>query len=504
MRLKGILILSLLTTFHFAVKAQLPPATELSTLNGFNGFKVESLASNYFATSASNIGDINGDGIDDFAFGDTLSSFNNENDGAVHVIFGNNEPFQNTLNINSLNGSNGVTFVGEQAFGQAGWSVNSAGDINDDGLNDMIIGALTEDNGNLSGTGATYVVYGNSNGFSHPFSLSSLDGSNGFKVYGLAENDYIGRSVNTIGDINADNIGDVIICSGDISVDALFQAGVCYVLFGSPSISHPFDLGSLNGSNGFIIKSATAGERLGYASGSAGDFNNDGINDLYIGAGTTGKAYVIYGKSAVFASEFNLLEINGNNGFSVSDGSLSNATPISHAGDINHDGVSDIIIGHESKNNFTGSAYVLYGGDSWPQFFSLSGVNGSNGLTINGINENDMTGAAVSSAGDVNGDGKDDILIGSPGFNQYNGGAYVIYGHENLATTINLVELDGENASAIIGEDIFNGFSGQVVSAAGDINLDGKTDIIIGAPNSSRAYVVISNDVIFANGLELF
>ena len=140
MRLKGILILSLLTTFHFAVKAQLPPATELSTLNGFNGFKVESLASNYFATSASNIGDINGDGIDDFAFGDTLSSFNNENDGAVHVIFGNNEPFQNTLNINSLNGSNGVTFVGEQAFGQAGWSVNSAGDINDDGFDDFMIG----------------------------------------------------------------------------------------------------------------------------------------------------------------------------------------------------------------------------------------------------------------------------------------------------------------------------------------------------------------------------
>jgi hypothetical protein len=478
--------------------AQLPATIDLSNLNGFNGFKFEASSSDYFGGSVSSIGDINGDGIDDIAIGDTTADTLNTDDGAVYVIFGKSDSFQSQLNIDSLNGSNGLAFIGEQAFGQAGWSVNPAGDFNDDGIDDLIIGALTVDNNQTLGTGAIYVIYGNSTGFNHPFNLANLNGNNGFKAYGVSQFDFLGRSASTIGDINNDNIDDVIACSTDKSVGNLSQAGSCYVIFGSASTSSPFDLTTLNGTNGFIIESSIANEQLGYKSGFAGDFNDDGIDDLYVNGVGTEKAYIIYGQSTLFQAELNLSNLNGVNGFAITETGESTHA-ISYAGDFNHDGISDMVLGKPELNNFTGSAFVLFGDNTWPQTFSLNNFNSSNGITINGINENDFTGLSVSNAGDINGDGITDLVISSPSLNQNTSKTYIIYGSKELPININVLDLDGENGLTIITDFLIHTFP---VSSAGDISADGISDVLIGAPDINRSYVVIGNDVIFVNAFE--
>ncbi len=502
MNTKGLLTLLLFNSCFNATHAQLPSNTHLDELNSFNGFEFSSFASSFFASSTAKLGDINGDGIDDIAIADSTADSTATDTGSVYVLYGNTQLLPSELSVADIDGIIGVEFIGEQALGQAGWSVQSAGDFNNDGVNDMIIGALTVDNGPAALAGAAYVVYGDPNGYPHPFMLADLDGTNGFKVYGLEHFDLIGRTVNTVGDINNDTIDDVIVCTADKAVGPLLSAGQCYVIFGNAAINSPFDLSTLNGSNGLVIKSATENEFLGFSAGSAGDFNNDGIDDMYISAGNLGRAYVFYGQSSSFQAEMSVSDLNGTNGFTITDATALSPTPISTAGDFNQDGSSDLIIGNSGVNNFQGVAQVLFGSNAWPSSISLDDIDANNSLTIHGANENDQTGYAVSNAGDVNGDGADDIMTSSPFANQGNGLTHVIYGGTNLNPIMNVTDLNGENGATIIGENLFNGFAGQILSAAGDFNHDGTADIIIGAPNVNRSYVVLSNDVIFANGLD--
>ncbi len=430
----------------------------LSSLNGSNGFVINGIDSGDLSGySVSNAGDINGDGFDDLIIGASGAGPNaQDGTGESYVVFGSNSGFGASFNLSSLNGSNGFVINGIDSGDNSGNSVSSAGDINGDGFDDLIIGAFFADPNGQINAGESYVVFGSNSGFGASFNLSSLNGSNGFVINGIDSGDLSGNSVSSAGDINGDGFDDLIIGARSASPNGQTNAGKSYVVFGSNSgFEASFNLSSLDGSNGFVINGIDAFDESGISVSSAGDINNDGFDDLIIGASGAigvnaqdfvGESYVVFGSNSGFEASFNLSSLDGSNGFVINgiDALDFSGRSVSSAGDINGDGFDDLIIGASGADPNgqygAGESYVVFGSNSgFGASFNLSSLNGSNGFVINGIDSGDFSGRSVSSAGDINSDGFDDLIIGarnaSPNGQILAGESYVVFGFQTAATT---------------------------------------------------------------------
>ncbi len=254
-----------------------PAVFNLTSLNGKN-------TNDNLGTSVSGAGDLNGDGIADLVITAPGASPNGFRVGQSYVIFGEKEGFAPSFNLSALNGINGFAINGINAYDNSGNSVSSAGDINADGIADIVIGAVGASPNGIQSAGQSYVIFGNKDGFAPSFNLSALNGVNGFAVNGIKAKSYSGNSVSNA-DVNGDNITDIIIGASGASPNGKQNAGQSYVIFGNKAGFAPsFNLSALNGINGFTNNGINAGDGFGNSVSGAGDINADGIADLVIAA----------------------------------------------------------------------------------------------------------------------------------------------------------------------------------------------------------------------------
>jgi Ca2+-binding RTX toxin-like protein len=500
--------------FQFKDGKLSPPRTiDLENLNGTNGFHLtgpdEGDGSGHSVSSA---GDVNGDGFADLIVGapGAESTDGLYSEGESYVVFG-KASWAGTpsLDLATLDGTNGFRLIGVDREDFSGSSVSSAGDVNGDGFADLIVGAPSAMSvGGAYSEGESYVMFGKASWVGVPsLDLATLDGTNGFRLIGIDEYDFSGHSVSSAGDVNGDGFDDLIIGAPDSNF-GFYPDGVgqSYVVFGKASWSGTpsLDLATLDGTNGFRLIGIDDFDRSGASVSSAGDVNGDGFADLIVGAPEDyeGDSYVVFGKASWAGTpSLDLATLDGTNGFRLIgiDGDDFSGRSVSSAGDVNGDGFADLIVGafhaeSTSAANDEGESYVVFGKASWVGTASLdlATLDGTNGFRLNGIDSGDFSGW-VSSAGDVNGDGFADVIVGayraeSTGGASNEGESYVVYGKASWAGTplLDLATLDGTNGFRLIGIDAGDE-SGRSVSSAGDVNGDGFADLIVGAPLAESA-----------------
>ncbi|MEQ9640315.1 MAG: hypothetical protein RIM84_09875 [Alphaproteobacteria bacterium] len=481
-----------------------PGATNNATANSGNGYVVMGSASgpatsaisndlkSFFAFDAAfaggvyvSAGDVNNDGVDDVLIGATGT---NTNAGAGHVLFGGSVEPGSPIDLSNV-GNAGQSFFGFNAGDFTGGVFVAAGDLNGDGFGDVILGSSGDDQ-NDTNAGAASVIFGSTPGGG--ITLDNL-GNRGFNIFGSDANDRIGESV-AVGDFNGDGTSDVAVGSGYNSdkVGVIFGGGV----FDGGGIYNDVVIGS--GNNTIINSTITGNTAL-----AAGDFNGDGMDDLIIGtpAANNGGAYGggIYAVSG--ALTISNSTISGNQAVLIGTGANERfGRTLASRGDVNGDGLDDIIVG--SNNN---QAVVVFGNrdffvDSFFDVFTdIDNIPSANGMVIVGENANDRTGYSVGAPGDVNGDGLNDILIGSPDANGNMGRATLIFGQFNASST------DG-NDSLTSGmlPDSFGGGDGNdfLFGGGGNDTLLGENgnDLLAGGSDNDSITGGNGNDTGFGQG----
>lgn len=436
-----------------------------------------------FGCSVASAGDVNGDGYGDVIVGAYGLA---ANAGAAYVYMGSATGLS-TSPARVLNGPANSFF---------GYAVASAGDVNGDGRGDVIVGAYQYANS----AGAAYIYYGTSTGL-NATPATVLTGSAGSAL---------GISVSAI-DLNADAYSDIIVGAPNVNAGT---GRVTVHLGKGTGISQTSD---------YILNGTVANGRFGRSVAGAGDVNGDIFGDIIVGASEANKAYIYHGNEAgmttsaastltspVFNTSYGasvsgagdvdgdgycevIVGAYGNNSTYVYKGSVTGTQTspaktfsgygggsVAGVGDINGDGYADVMIGASSTGTYAGSAYLFQG--------SALGLPSAPNQTFQGSVYYSYFGISVAAAGDVNGDGYSDAIVGASGTSSNTGSTYIYLGSPVMITSA---------ATLLTGTGDF----GYSVAHAGDMNGDGYGDVVVGAYYNSSRYGFVYLYLGSANGL---
>ncbi len=391
-------------------------------------------------------------------------------------------------------GNGGFVINGECAYDNSGYRSASAGDVNGDGLNDVIVGADGSDPAAVSKAGRSYVVFGKTGTMAVDLSAITA-GIGGFVINGQGAFDRSGDGVAGAGDVNGDGLADLIVSAPQGDAVAGKDAGRSYVVFGKTSTT-AIDLSAITaGRGGFVINGECAGDLSGGAT-SAGDVNGDGLVDLMVAARRSdsaaagkdaGRNYVIFGKTGSTAVELSAIDA-GRGGFVINgEDAGAYGSDGASAGDVNGDGLADLIVGAGSEASRAGRSYVIFGKTNTTAVELSDIAVGSGGFAINGERTDDYSGGGIG-AGDVNGDGLADVMVSTNiarnALRRYAGRSYVVFGKAGT-TAVDLTDVAAGNGGFVIeGEHVFDQSTNG--PGAGDVNGDGLADLIAGTPGSGQ------------------
>jgi len=410
----------------FGSSAALP--IDLSDVaQGTGGFRIVSESrTDALQGAISIVGDVNGDGFADLLVGAGENDSGGEtNNGAAYVVFGKADGRSVSL-ASVAEGAGGFKILGTGNNGQAGRNVAAAGDINGDGLADLLVGGPIVN----GGAGVTYVVFGKSSG-----SQIDLDdvvaGVGGFEITGGNRLEFFSEAAG-VGDINGDGLGDIVVGSAG----GPSSPKTAYLVFGRTETS-AIDLRDVESAGtGFSI--SITGPGGGIAAGAAGDVNGDGTPDISVAQSSAGAGlgYVVFGRPG--NAPVNLVDVAaGNGGFQIRGETVGDvAGAIRPLGDLNGDGLGDLLVGAfgatSSGRAANGAVYVVFGKTDGSSVELSAVAAGIGGFKIIGEAAGDSAGIAFDGVGDFNGDGAPDVAIGAIGNDSNgltnNGAAYIVYG----------------------------------------------------------------------------
>jgi VCBS repeat-containing protein len=451
------------------------------------------------------IADLNGDARGDILIGAPGSERGTAVDaGAAYVIWGMasgsvdlGDPFSG--------GGKGFVMKGQAAGDSAGTTIQAISDLNGDGKADILVGAPGQDAGGAN-AGAVYVVFGKST--SSIVNLSSVaTGTGGFRIVGDSAGDMAGSAIGSVGDLNGDGKAEILVGTTASQIGGT-DSGAVYVVFGKSSTTAVDLTNVAAGTGGFVIRGVT-GDMAGAAVSGVGDINGDGLADILVAAPGSDSAYVVFGKADTTAVDLGDVR-NGIGGFCIVAEQPGDLVGISVTGgkDLNRDGIADIVIGapHQSEGGTdAGAVYMIWGGGN--ASIDLATIAASRGgAKING-DVGSLLGTSVAFAGDLDGDGTDDLMLGTSGGTQ---SQWVVHSSADWQPDIYVYGTEGDDIIGIgygsgahhVGDGADNviamGGNDMISTGGGNDTIDGGAgdDAMAGGAGDDLYYVDSAADTV--------
>jgi Ca2+-binding RTX toxin-like protein len=471
----------------FGTDGDMPVSFDLASLDGENGYRLDGvLPGDLVGKSVDGAGDFNGDGIDDYVVGAVYADPNGIRSGEAYVVFGTEETTDPVVNLDELDGTNGFSIPGISGDDRLGKHARGIGDFNDDGLDDIMLGAYRGSANGVTQAGTVYIIYGTREPFSDTFSLDDLDGTNGFSIVGSNSGDEFGFSFDTAGDFNGDGVVDVVVGAPRVDIDGVEDAGFAFVLFGGSDL-YPAQISAddLDDYAGLMIEGDTADGKVGRSVAGNVDINQDGVSDIIVGStGDPKEVYVIYGSPQEGSS------IRGTSGDDIMAGGSGSDTIRGASGNDSLDGAGndDLLVGDQGNDTLLGR-----GGDD-----TLIGGSGEDSLY--GYRGNDLL-QGYADDDVIVGDDGNDTLVGNQGDDSLSGGL----GDDILRGSGGNDTIFGESGDDLAfgggDDDLIGGDAGDDTLSGGDgndeIQGDAGNDFISGGDGDDSLTGNSGNDEIF-------
>ena len=429
------------------------------------------------ASCLADAGDVNGDGFSDLILGAENDDAGNIQAGQAYLLFGHADGWPPVLGLDQADAS----FWGEGVNDFAGTSVAGAGDVDGDGLDDILIGAF-KNGESATQAGQTYLVLGKETGWSTDTLLGDADAS----FHGEGAGDWSGFDVAIVRDVDGDGLDDLLIGAyGNEETGAM--TGQTYLVLGRASGWAPDT--NLNSADASFLGEAED-DQSGQAVAGAGDVDGDGLGDLIVGAPMNaeigheaGQAYLVLGRSSGWTQDQILDTADAS--FQGEEASAQAGNAVAGVGDVNGDGLDDLAIAaHRADDggSQSGKVYLIFGRTSgWAPDTSLAAADAS----FIGESASDNAGSSLAGAGDVDGDGLADLLVGADSNSETAnnaGQAYLIFGKTaGWGLGLSLADAD----ESFVGDNPEDNVGGAVAIGA-DVNGDGFGEVFIGAPGPDQ------------------